>query len=327
MDIAKFKKDIFSLTEIEFEAKALAVFRFQAKVNRVYREFLRHLDISPERILKIEDIPFLPVELFKSQKVTSLDILPVHYFESSGTTNETRSRHYVSDLAFYEAVALQTFRKFYGPPEQYCFLFLLPSYLERKNASLVYMCNTLLKSGKEGGGFYLNEFDVLKSKLTKNELNNIPTILLGVSFALLDFAEFTSMELKNTIIIETGGMKGRRVEITRAALHEQLNKNFNTKNIHSEYGMTELLSMAYSKGSGKFTTPPWMKILIRDPEDPFTILENGKSGCINIIDLANIDSCSFIATQDIGKINPDNSFEVLGRFDHSEVRGCNLMVE
>ncbi len=327
MDIAKFKKDLFGIKNADFEAQALAVFRFQAEANSVYKEFLHHLDISAGLISKIEDIPFLPVELFKSKVITSSGRFPENYFASSGTTSEKASHHYIHDLQFYEDVVLYTFKLFYGDPQQYCFLFLLPSYLERKNASLVYMCNTLLKYGKHGSGFYLNEFDALKSRLIENEFNQIPTILLGVSFALLDFADFTSLDLKNTILIETGGMKGRREEITRAELHDQLNKSFNTKNIHSEYGMTELLSMAYSKGNGKFNPPPWMKLLIRDPEDPFKILENGKSGLINIIDLANIESCSFISTQDIGKINPDHSFEVLGRFDHSDVRGCNLMVE
>lgn len=327
MDIAKFKKDIFGITKADFEAQALATFRFQAESNPVYKEFLHHLDIPANSISRIEEIPFLPIELFKSKQITSVPDLQAHYFESSGTTSEIRSRHYVNDLSFYEDVILHTFKLFYGAPEQYCFLFLLPSYLERKNASLAYMCNALLKSGKTGSGFYLDEFDALIKILLSNELHQIKTILLGVSFALLDFAEINSLDLKNSIIIETGGMKGRREEITRAELHDQLNKSFNTKNIHSEYGMTELLSMAYSKGNGKFNSPPWMKILIRDPEDPFNILEDGKSGCINIIDLANIESCSFIATQDIGKINPDNSFEVLGRFDNSDVRGCNLMVE
>ena len=327
MDIAKFKKDIFGITKADFEAHALAVFRFQAEANPVYKEFLHHLDISANSISGIEEVPFLPIELFKSKQITSVPNLPAHYFESSGTTSEIRSRHYVNDLAFYEDVILNTFKIFYGAPEQYCFLFLLPSYLERKNASLVFMCNTLLKSGRKTSGFYLNEFDALKKILLSNELNQIKTILLGVSFALLDFAEANALDLQNTIIIETGGMKGRREEITRAELHDQLKKSFNTKNIHSEYGMTELLSMAYSNGEGKFNSPAWMKILIRDPEDPFNILEDGKSGCINIIDLANIESCSFIATQDIGKINADNSFEVLGRYDNSDVRGCNLMVE
>jgi hypothetical protein len=327
MDIAKFKKDIFGITKADFEAQALTVFRFQAEANPVYSAFLHHLDISANSISRIEEIPFLPIELFKSKQISSVPNLPAHYFESSGTTSETRSRHYVNDLVLYENVILNTFKIFYGDPAQYCFLFLLPSYLERKNASLVYMSNILLKSGKEGSGFYLDEFEELKKILLSNELNQIKTILLGVSFALLDFSEIIALDLKNTIIIETGGMKGRREEITRAELHDKLNKNFNTKNIHSEYGMTELLSMAYSNGNGKFNSPPWMKILIRDPEDPFKILEDGKSGCMNIIDLANIESCSFIATQDVGKINADNSFEVLGRYDHSDVRGCNLMVD
>ncbi len=327
-NIVQFKKELFSVTRETFADKALELFRYQAEACAVYRDFLQYLDISVGSITKMEDIPFLPIELFKSRKILSGDIDTNFYFESSGTTSSINSRHYVYDENIYKESIIHSFNHFFGDVKNYCLLALLPTYLERPNASLVYMCRELmLQSGNDKNGFYLDDLEGLQKIILQNESNQIPTILIGVSFALIELAEKFPMHLSNTIIMETGGMKGRREEITRAELHQILTTAFNTKNIYSEYGMTELLSQAYSKGNSVFFTPSWMKIIIRDTEDPFTILPQEKTGCINIIDLANIYSCAFIATQDLGKIHADGSFEVLGRFDNSDVRGCNLMVE
>jgi len=326
--IAGFTQNIFSDLPGSFDNKAFAAFHLQAENNPVYQKFLHYLDIRPGEINKLNDIPFLPVELFKTNRIITGDHMPSFYFESSGTTSENKSRHYIADIALYERSILSCFNLFYGSPGKYCFLFLLPAYLERKHASLVYMADVLMRESNDAGnGFYLDDLNALHNQLKKNEAEKINTMLFGVSFGLLDFAEQYPMALSHTTIIETGGMKGRREEITRQSLHGILSEAFKTATIHSEYGMTELLSQAYSSGNGIFFTPPWMRILIRDPQDPFNILEPGKTGCINVIDLANIYSCSFIATQDLGRINQDGSFEVLGRYDNSDIRGCNLMVE
>lgn len=327
-NIAGFIQDLFDVDEQTFTSKTLAIFQYQAENNPVYRNFLHYLDKSVSSIKTIEEIPFLPISLFKQQQILNVGCKNDFYFESSGTGNMERSKHYVPDLTLYEKSFLTAFSQFYGQVENVCIAALLPSYLERKNASLVYMCNALIKQSKHvDSGFFLHDLDKLKSLIIKNEAAEIKTLLIGVSFALLDLAEQFNFPLKHTIIMETGGMKGKREEITRAELHAILKQAFQIKSIHSEYGMTELLSQAYSKGDGIFKTPAWMKIFIRDTEDPLTLLPTGKTGCINVIDLANIYTCSFIATQDLGKIHQDGTFEVLGRFDNSDIRGCNLLVD
>lgn len=313
-------------TSDEFEEMALKVFEFQFHNNPVYRKFCSLLGKHSDHISSIEEIPFLPIEFFKNKKVVidhkKIDTI----FTSSGTTGSQTSQHYITDLAVYQESYLSGFKHFYDAIEEYCILALLPSYLERKGSSLIAMVDDLIKKSKHpDSGFYLDEYDLLKDKLSKLEAEKKKTILIGVSFALLDFIEAHPIKLNHTIIMETGGMKGRRKELIRSELHATLKEGFGVSKIHSEYGMTELLSQAYSKGDGLFKTPPWMKILIRDTEDPLTLKSNKKTGGINVIDLANINSCSFIATQDLGKKYEDNSFEILGRFDHSDVRGCNLM--
>jgi phenylacetate-coenzyme A ligase PaaK-like adenylate-forming protein len=307
---------------------ALEIFKYQAISNKTYLKYLNVLGTDPAAITKLEEIPFLPIELFKSHRIIAGNAHPEIKFESSGTTGTLKSKHYVIDPGLYASSFTKCFNLFYGSPEKYCIIALLPSYLERKNSSLVYMVNRLIQiSHHEFSGFYLNNLSELFNTLKELENKKQPTILLGVSFALVRMAEKFPMHLEHTIIMETGGMKGRQEEMTREELHELLRNAFHIKEIHSEYGMTELLSQAYSKGNGLFYSPPWMRIMIRDMYDPCTYMSMGKSGGINIIDLANIHSCSFIATQDIGKLHPDTGFEVLGRFDPSDTRGCNLMVE
>ena len=320
---------IFEISNDEqFQELALEVFQYQAAENPVYKAYLNHLGILPGRVGTKEDIPFLPIEFFKKHRVVTGNLAHEVIFESSGTTGEDTSKHYICDLQLYHQSFTSTFRMYYGDPSRYCILALLPSYLERKHSSLVYMASELISlSGHPSSGFFLNEYKGLINQLEILEKARQPTLLFGVSFALLDLAENFPLELKNTIAMETGGMKGRREEMTREELHERLCLGFKLGFIHSEYGMTELLSQAYSKKDGIFRTPPWMKILIRDPYDPLSMMSRDSSGGINIIDLANLYSCSFLATQDIGKIAPDGSFEVLGRFDNSDIRGCNLMLE
>lgn len=312
-----------------FLSFALEIFQLQAINNPVYKEYLQHLDVHPKEIKDIEKIPFLPIQFFKSHPIISGTEKPQTIFTSSGTSGEDTSKHMVIDMDIYEKSFLNGFRHFYGNPSDYYLLALLPSYLEREGSSLIYMCKKLIEETRsEHSGFYLNDFNELTHKLKYlMQKNDRKIILLGVSFALLDLAEKADLDLHDVIIMETGGMKGRKKEMIRKELHHILCKKLNVQTIHSEYGMTELLSQAYSKGKGIFLTPPWMKILIRDPYDPFRILEKGKSGGINIIDLANLNSCSFIETQDLGKITGENQFEVLGRFDNSDIRGCNLLVE
>lgn len=322
------QEEIFSIENpIEFEDLALKVFRYQAQNIDTYRKFIEYLEIEPEQVDNIYDIPFLPIEFFKTniildQELTGLETI----FSSSGTTGMQTSKHYVPDLSWYNKSYEKAFEQFYGNIEDYIIIALLPSYLERDGSSLIYMCDHLIRrSNDERSGFYLNEFEKIKSIVQENN-GEKKILLIGVTFALLDFAEQFPFEMHNTIIMETGGMKGRRKELLREEVHAILSSAFKIKHIHSEYGMTELLSQAYSNGEGKFKTPPWMKILIRDTSDPFTYVKNEKTGGINIIDLANIHSCSFIATQDLGKIYADNRFEVIGRFDNSDIRGCNLLV-
>ncbi|WP_127018713.1 acyl transferase [Flagellimonas beolgyonensis] len=319
---------IFSIRNTaQFEEVALAIFKYQYHQNGVYRKFCDFLGKSDRTVAQLVDVPFLPIEFFKSHHVVCGSTKPQAIFESSGTTQSQTSKHFVPDLSLYEQSFLNAFSLFYGPVEDYCILALLPSYLERQGSSLVYMVNNLVKrSNHPDSGFYLHNLEELHKKLSEVEQKGTKTLLIGVSFALLDLAEQFPMPLKNTIIMETGGMKGRRKELIREELHLILKKAFGVQTIHSEYGMTELLSQGYSHGNGIFQSPPWMKILIRDSEDPLSFQTEGKTGGINVIDLANLYSCSFIATQDLGKTLPYGSFEVLGRFDNSDIRGCNLMV-
>ena len=269
----------------------------------------------------------MPISFFKTHKVTSTQKEPETIFTSSGTTQSTTSKHFVPDIELYEKSFLKAFELFYGMPKDFCILALLPSYLEREGSSLIYMVNSLIeKSGHPHSGFYLHNLEELHQKLKILESKGAKTLLIGVSFALLDLVEQFPSNLTNTTVMETGGMKGRRKELIREELHQILEKGLGVEHIHSEYGMTELLSQGYSKGNGIFETPPWMKIVTRDTEDPLSIQPNGKTGGVNVIDLANLYSCSFIATQDLGKTHPNGTFEVLGRFDDSDIRGCNLMV-
>lgn len=322
-------ESVFDSTSPEqFKKIVLDVFRYQATENEVYRQYLVALKVDVDKVTELEQIPFLPIEFFKTHVIvtdTRNKNQEPRIFTSSGTTGSVQSKHYVSDISIYEKSYRKGFEYFYGNIEEYCILALLPSYLEREGSSLIYMTNDLIKKSKHPeSGFYLNNYDQLLLKL--KQLQGQKILLLGVTYALLDLVEKQNLKLENTIVMETGGMKGKREELVREELHERLCKGFGVDVIHSEYGMTELLSQAYSKGNGVFTCPPWMKVLIRDTNDPFTILPHNKTGGINVIDLANINSCSFIATQDLGRTLSDNSFEVLGRFDNSDIRGCNLLV-
>jgi phenylacetate-coenzyme A ligase PaaK-like adenylate-forming protein len=322
------KNDLFNIqSEQQFTKNALNIFKHQFKNNKVYRSFCDLIYIHPSDVTKIEDIPFLPIQFFKTRKVLASTQEIEEEFTSSGTTGSIKSKHLVTDITLYEESYLRGFHHFYGDIKDYVVLALLPNYLERKGSSLVYMVNDLIhKTQNSESGFYLNNLDDLAQKLIKLDKKGQKILLIGVSFALLDLVEKYQFNLKNTIVMETGGMKGRRKELIRNELHAILSKGFAVNEIHSEYGMTELLSQGYSKGNGIFETPPWMKILTRDTEDALTILDKGKTGGINVIDLANYNSCSFIATQDLGKVHKNNTFEIIGRFDNSDIRGCNLMV-
>lgn len=320
-------KAIFNIkSDASFEELALTIFRFQFENNIVYRSFCDLLYKHPSEVQSIYDIPFLPIEFFKSKPVLSSQSPVIKTFTSSGTTGSIASKHFITDLNLYENSFLNGFYHFYGSIKDYTILALLPSYLERDGSSLVYMVDKLIKkSTNPDSGFYLNNLDELITKLEKLDESSKKVMLIGVSFALLDLVEKHQFKLKNTIVMETGGMKGRRKEIIRDELHTILKNGFGVNTIHSEYGMTELLSQAYSNGNGTFKCPNWMKVLTRDPEDALSIQKNNKTGGINIIDLANINSCSFIATQDLGRVHTDGSFEIIGRFDNSDIRGCNLM--
>ncbi|WP_295834405.1 acyl transferase [uncultured Winogradskyella sp.] len=320
--------NIFNISsDKEFKDLTLKVFKFQFENNLIYRSFCDLLYKHPSDIKAIEDIPFLPIQFFKSHNVLSSKDSIKKTFTSSGTTGSVTSKHYVTDLSVYEESFQKGFQHFYNNIEDYVVLALLPSYLERDGSSLIYMVDDMIKSSKHTeSGFYLDNLDELASTLKVLEAKGQQTLLIGVSFALLDLVENYDFDLQNTIIMETGGMKGRRKEMIRTELHNTLKKGFGVTNIHSEYGMTELMSQAYSKGNGIFKCPPWLKILIRDTEDALSVTTNQTSGGINIIDLANINSCAFIATQDLGKVHVDNTFEVIGRFNNSDIRGCNLMV-
>ena len=321
-------KHIFTIkTEAEFNALALQVFRFQFENNPVYRSFCDLLYKNPSDINAVEDIPFLPIQFFKSHKVISSSEGIKKTFSSSGTTGGVTSKHYITDISVYENSFNKGFNAFYGNIKDYVVLALLPSYLEREDSSLIYMVDNLIKDSKHPeSGFYLDNLSALSDTLKRLDAEGKEVLLIGVSFALLDLVEAHTFNLNKSIIMETGGMKGRRKELIREELHNILKSGFGVNTIHSEYGMTELLSQGYSKGDGVFNCPNWMRILTRDTEDALTIQERKKTGGINIIDLANINSCSFIATQDLGRINNDGSFEIIGRFDTSDIRGCNLMV-
>ena len=320
--------DIFSIqTDADFVQAALQTFGYQYQHNQVYQRFCTLLGRTPDKVRQLTDIPFLPIEFFKSEAVYCGNERPTTVFTSSGTTGSQTSRHYVKDLAVYQQSFRQGFADFYGNIEEYTVLALLPSYLERTGSSLITMVADLIeRSGSADSGFYLNEYDLLAKKLTALDRSGRKVLLIGVSFALLDLVETHRFQLKNTIVMETGGMKGRRKELIREELHAILCEGFGVEHIHSEYGMTELLSQAYSGGSGLYESVRWLKVLIRDTNDALSYQRPLKTGGINLIDLANIHSCSFIATQDLGRLHPDGKFEVLGRFDNADIRGCNLLI-
>lgn len=320
--------DIFSIqTDADFVQAALQTFGYQYQHNQVYQRFCTLLGRTPDKVRQLTDIPFLPIEFFKSEAVYCGNERPATVFTSSGTTGSQTSRHYVKDLVVYQQSFRQGFADFYGNIEEYTVLALLPSYLERTGSSLITMVADLIeRSGSADSGFYLNEYDLLAKKLTALDRSGRKVLLIGVSFALLDLVETHRFQLKNTIVMETGGMKGRRKELIREELHAILCERFGVEYIHSEYGMTELLSQAYSAGSGLYESVRWLKVLIRDTNDALSYQRPLKTGGINLIDLANIHSCSFIATQDLGRLHPDGRFEVLGRFDNADIRGCNLLI-
>ena len=325
------KNDAFRFLTIansnDFEKEALATFHRQHKANPVYRSYCDLINISPSEIKSSTKIPSLPIQFFKSHAVKCFSEAPSIVFSSSGTTTSINAQHPILDKAIYNHSFQKGFENQYGDPKDWAILALLPSYLERKGSSLIYMMDALIQQSKHAAsGFYLDEFDQLKKQLEQLESKQQPTILLGVSFALLDFAEQYPLQLKHTVVMETGGMKGRRKEMIREDLHATLTKAFGVEVIHSEYGMTELLSQAYSKGHGRFYTPSWMKVTAGEINDPFALINGSKIGRLNIIDLANQESCAFIATDDLGRVFPDGSFEVMGRLDQSDIRGCNLLV-
>lgn len=324
---------ILNVREPGFESLALEIFQLQYTANPVYKSYVDALGKRASAVVQLDQIPFLPIRFFKSHQVRTGRFEPALVFESSGTTGSINSRHYINDAFLYKESFIKGFELFYGPVKNWCFLGLLPSYLERNNSSLVYMVSELIKeSGHPQSGFYLHDYDKLSDTLRQLEEKGQKTLLIGVTFALLDFADQFGLPLQHTIVMETGGMKGRRKEMVRPEIHDVLKKAFGVSSVHSEYGMTELLSQAWSKGEGVFKCPPWMKIMLRDEEDPLMIKRlpiltelATVSGAINVIDLANVHSCSFIASDDAGKLNSDGSFEVLGRMDNSDLRGCSLM--
>ena len=302
------------------------LFRFQVQHNPVYQQYTDTLGFDPGSVQAITQIPFLPIGFFKTHSIRTTAFTPAAVFESSGTTRTGNSHHDIKDLTLYERSFTAGFEKFYGQPRDWCIIGLLPSYLERSGSSLVVMTDELIRmSGHPDSGFYLHEHDKLYTTLRRLEDRRQKTLLIGVTFALLDFAEEHSMDLRHTVVMETGGMKGRRKEMIRAELHEFLMRRLGLPAIHAEYGMTELLSQAWSHGQGLFEPVPWMKVLVRSEDDPFEIGKEG-SGILNIIDLANIYSCSFLATEDTGKVYAGGQFEVSGRVDNSDIRGCSLLV-
>jgi phenylacetate-coenzyme A ligase PaaK-like adenylate-forming protein len=328
MDLLTVKNQLFSIhTDEEFNHFALLIFQYQYDNNLVYHQYCKALNVNPSDITHYNQIPFLPVEFFKNHKIISCDSPSALIFTSSGTTGMQTSRHFIHDPEIYRTSFSKSFRLFFGDPEEFHILALLPGYLEREGSSLIYMVNDLIIQSKSThSGFYLNEYDLLKEKIEYLANDPRKILLLGVSFALLDLAERHSLSHSRLIVMETGGMKGRRKELVREELHQVLTDAFGVEKIASEYGMTELLSQAYSRGQGIYSSPPWMKILVRETNDPFSYCLDGTTGGVNVIDLANVFSCSFIATQDLGKITGNNLFEITGRFDNSDVRGCNLLI-
>jgi Acyl-protein synthetase, LuxE len=327
------RDEVLKTTAANFEQITLQVFNFQYENNPLYREYCILLRKMPNSVNSIHEIPFLPIAFFKNRIIKTTQFEEEIIFESSGTTGSINSKHFIKEKKMYEESYLKGFSQFYGNEKDYCIIGLLPSYLERQGSSLVYMVDDLIKkSTHKNSGFYLYEYDKLKGILLENETAKQPTLLIGVTYALIDFAEQNELQLQHTIIMETGGMKGRKKELTRAAVHNILSTKLGVKKIHSEYGMTELLSQAYSKADGIFNCSSSMRVLIRDEDDPFKIsalVEKEKEftkGGVNIIDLANLYSCSFIATDDAGKLYTDGSFEVLGRLENSDIRGCGLMI-
>lgn len=320
--------EIFAIkSQTDFEKIALAVFKYQAQHCEIYNQFLKHLNVNPSTVKSLHQIPFLPIDFFKLHQITSEASQSEIIFKSSGTTSSAQSQHFVTHLKIYEKSYTKAFNIFYGDVEKTCILALLPNYLERNGSSLIYMVNDFInKSEHKSSGFFLYNTQQLFEVLQLLKSQNQKTILIGVTYALLDFVENYQINFPELIVMETGGMKGKRKEIIRETLHNILQDGFGVTQIHSEYGMTELLSQAYATKNGLFKCPNWMQVFIRDTNDPLTLLAGGKTGGINVIDLANINSCSFIATQDLGKTHPNNFFEVLGRFDNSDIRGCNLLV-
>ena len=325
----EFSKIIFELqTGPDFDQVALEIFHFQYRQNEIYRKYADAVGGTPGKVLHHSQIPFLPVSFFKSHTVITGNDLPEKIFLSSGTTGKERSRHGVTDLAIYRESLRKGFSRFYGSVREYDIFALTSDPFQNPDSSLIFMIQDwIAESGSEISGFYLDRQELLADRLMKRRIAGRKPLLIGLSYALLDFAKKFPVALPEAIIMETGGMKGRRKEMVREELHAFLLERFGCRFVHSEYGMTELLSQAYSKGEGRFEAPPWMKVLIRDPNDPLELLPHGKTGGINIIDLANFNSCSFVAVQDIGRINDDGTFEVLGRFDFSDLRGCSLMIE
>jgi len=322
------QQQIFSISNQEqFTTAALQVFRYQAQNCLVYKQFINGLNINADAVTALQDIPFLPIEFFKNHNVVSNNGEPEVTFTSSGTTGIITSSHLVTEVSWYEQSFRQAFELFYGDIKKFCVLALLPAYLERAGSSLVYMADDLIKqSSHPDSGFYLYNHQDLHRQLLKQQQAGTPTLLIGVTFALLDFVEQHPINYPELIVMETGGMKGRRKEMIREELHDILTHGFGVHAIHSEYGMTELLSQGYSKGQGIFNCPPWMRIQTRDTNDPVSPVGYGKTGGVNVLDLANVNSCSFLATQDLGKVYEDNYFEILGRFDASDIRGCNLLI-
>ena len=319
-------EDLKGLESSNFLPKALSLMQYQATNNAVYREWVQSMKVDLDGVKIFEQIPFLPIDFFKTHAIYTGSECPSFYFESSGTTQDIVSKHFVKDLNVYEESFMECFQQFFGAPHDYCILGLLPNYLERQHSSLVYMTQHLIQASKDArSGFYLYDFEKLNHTLAMLEKEQKKTILIGVSFALMDFVDAYPQSLKHTMVVETGGMKGRKQELTKPALHAYLSNGFGVESIHSEYGMTELLSQAYSKGEGIYTCPPWMKVLVADESDPTALTTTGR-GVLHIIDLANHHSCAFIATEDIGIVHPDGSFEVIGRLDQSARRGCSLLV-
>ncbi len=320
-------KQLRSVNSASFEKTALQVFRYQSEYNHLYREYLKLIACRPEKVDRLEAIPYLPIGFFKQHRIQTGSWEPAHIFTSSGTTGTATSRHFLYEEQWYRENALRGFQAFYGDPSDYCILALLPSYLERNDSSLIFMVEDFIRRSKfESSGFFLHDYEALLDRLERCRSKQAPVLLLGVSFALWELAERFPLKYEGLIVMETGGMKGRRREITREELHAILKKTFSLDQIHSEYGMTELLSQAYSQEEGLFYPTPTLRCRSREINDPFSLQQAGKTGAINLIDLANLDTISFIATEDLGKVYPDGSFRILGRMDESDLRGCNLMI-